>query len=55
MIEMTVHDVMVRVPKNEEVQWPGRRRDFRKFGSTMLVVLKEREGDGGEIPRGRSI
>ena len=45
MIEMTVHDVMVRVPKNEEVQWPGRRRDFRKFGSTMLVVLKEREGE----------
>jgi uncharacterized protein len=42
MIEMTVHDVLFRVPKDAEVQWP---QDASKLGRMATVVLKERAGE----------
>ena len=42
MVEVTVHDVLFRVPKGAEVQWP---QDVLKLGSLATVVLKEREGE----------
>src|SRR6266699_6019105 len=42
MVEMTVHDVLFRVPKGAEVQWP---QDASKLGRMATVVLKEREGE----------
>jgi hypothetical protein len=42
MVEVTVHDVLFRVPKGAEVQWP---QDASKLGSMATVVLKERAGE----------
>jgi|RhiMetStandDraft_8_1073273.scaffolds.fasta_scaffold00306_2 uncharacterized protein len=42
MVEVTVHDVLFRVPKGAEVQWP---HDVLKLRSMATVVLKEREGE----------
>jgi hypothetical protein len=42
MVEVTVHDVLFRVPKGAEVQWP---QDASKLGSRATVVLKERGGE----------
>jgi uncharacterized protein len=42
MVEVTVHDVLFRVPKGAEVQWP---QDVLKLRSMATVVLKEREGE----------
>jgi len=41
MVEVTVHDVLFRVSKGAEVQWP---QDASKLGSMATVVLKERGG-----------
>jgi RNA polymerase sigma factor (sigma-70 family) len=46
MIEVTVHDVMLRAPKNDpEAEWlpgPGKRY---KLGLTRVMLLKEQAGD----------
>jgi uncharacterized protein len=42
MVEVTVHDVLFRVPKDAAVQWP---QDASKLGRMATVVLKEREGE----------
>jgi len=42
MVEVTVHDVLFRVPKDAAVQWP---QDAPKLGRMATVVLKEREGE----------
>jgi bifunctional DNase/RNase len=42
MVEVTVHDVLFRVPKGAEVQWP---QDASKLERMATVVLKEREGE----------
>jgi RNA polymerase sigma factor (sigma-70 family) len=46
MIEVTVHDVMLRAPKGDnEAEWlPGRRKKY-KLGFTRVILLKERAGD----------
>lgn len=45
MIEVAVHDVMLRAPKGEEAEWlPGRRRKY-KLGWARVVLLKEQAGD----------
>ncbi len=45
MIAVTVHDVMLRVPKGDTVQWLGGVRANKKFGAMALVVLKEDAGE----------
>jgi RNA polymerase sigma factor (sigma-70 family) len=45
MIEVTVHDVMLRVPKGEEVQWLGGPRTRSKVGFMRVVLLKEQAGN----------
>jgi uncharacterized protein len=42
MVEVTVHDVLFRVPKDAAVQWP---QDASKLGRMATVVLKERAGE----------
>jgi uncharacterized protein len=42
MVEVTVHDVLFRVPKGAAVQWP---QDVLKLRRMATVVLKEREGE----------
>jgi bifunctional DNase/RNase len=42
MVEVTVHDVLFRVPKGAAVHWP---QDASKLGSMATVVLKERGGE----------
>ena len=42
MVEVTVHDVLFRVPKGAAVQWP---QDAAKLGRMATVVLKECEGE----------
>ena len=42
MVEVAVHDVLSRVPKDAAVQWP---QDASKLGRMATVVLKEREGE----------
>ena len=46
MIKVTVHDVMLRAPKNDpDVEWlPGRRRKY-KLGFARVILLKEQSGD----------
>ena len=46
MIEVTVHDVMLRAPKDDpEAEWlPGRRKKY-KLGFTRVMLLKELAGD----------
>lgn len=45
MIEVTVHDVMLRAPKGEEAEWlPGPKKK-NKLGFTRVVLLKEQAGD----------
>jgi RNA polymerase sigma factor (sigma-70 family) len=46
MIEVTVHDVMLRAPKDDpETEWlPGRRKKY-KLGFTRVILLKEQDGD----------
>ena len=40
MIKVTVHDVMLRAPKNDpDVEWlPGRRRKY-KLGFARVILL----------------
>ena len=47
MIAVTVHDIMVRAPKGEEVKWLGDVQDWRKLmaGGTWVVLLKEQAGE----------
>ncbi len=45
MIAVTVHDVMLRVPKDEEVQWLGGLRTTGKVGFMRVILLKEQTGD----------
>ena len=46
MIEVTVHDVMLRAPRDDpEAEWlPGRRKKY-KLGFTRVMLLKELAGD----------
>jgi bifunctional DNase/RNase len=46
MIEVTVHDVMLRAPKGDnEAEWlPGRRKKY-KLGFSRVILLKEQAGD----------
>jgi RNA polymerase sigma factor (sigma-70 family) len=44
MIEVTVDDVVVRSPKNEEVKWLAEGKDY-KLGFTRVILLKERSGN----------
>jgi bifunctional DNase/RNase len=41
MIEVTVHDVILRVLQGETIQWLGGARANKQFGLMALVVLKE--------------
>jgi RNA polymerase sigma factor (sigma-70 family) len=43
MIEMTVHDLIVRVPKGEVAKWTG-PQDY-KLGQQFIVLLKESAGE----------
>jgi bifunctional DNase/RNase len=45
MIEVTVHDVMLRAPKNDnDAEWlPGRRKKY-KLGFARVMLLKEQPG-----------
>jgi RNA polymerase sigma factor (sigma-70 family) len=43
MIEVTVDDVVVRSPKNEEAKWLADGKDY-KLGFTRVIMLKERSG-----------
>lgn len=43
MIEVTVEDVVLRVPKNEEAQWLASRKDY-KLGFHRVILLKELSG-----------
>jgi len=45
MIAVTVHDVIVRVPKDEEVKWLGEAEDWDKFHGAWIVLLKEQTGE----------
>jgi RNA polymerase sigma factor (sigma-70 family) len=45
MIEVTVHDVMLRAPKGEEVEWLAGPRTRGKLGFMRVVLLKEETGD----------
>jgi RNA polymerase sigma factor (sigma-70 family) len=45
MIEVTVHDVMLRAPKGEEVEWLGGPQTRSKLGFMRVVLLKEQAGD----------
>ena len=44
MIEVTVDDVVVRSPKNEEAKWLAEGKDY-KLGFTRVILLKERMGN----------
>jgi len=46
MIEVTVHDVMLRAPKGDnEAEWlPGQRKN-NKLGFARVILLKEQAGD----------
>jgi RNA polymerase sigma factor (sigma-70 family) len=45
MIAVTVHDVMLRVAKGEDVKWLGGPRSRTKIGFMRVVLLKEEAGD----------
>ena len=42
MVEVTVHDILLRVPKGVAIQWP---QDYSKLGNMAYVLLKERVGE----------
>lgn len=42
MVEVTVHDILLRVPKGVAIQWP---QDISKLGSMAYILLKERVGE----------
>lgn len=45
MIEVTVHDIIVRAPKGEVARWTG-PQDYRgKLGAPYIVMLKELAGE----------
>jgi bifunctional DNase/RNase len=46
MIKVTVHDVLLRSPKNDpDVEWlPGPRKKY-KLGLVRVILLKEQSGD----------
>jgi RNA polymerase sigma factor (sigma-70 family) len=45
MIEVTVHDVMLRAPKDDpEAEWLPRKGKKYKLGFTRVVLLKEQDG-----------
>ena len=41
MIELCVHDVAVRVPKDEPAEWPFSGKDYYKLGFFRVLLLKE--------------
>jgi bifunctional DNase/RNase len=46
MIKVTVHDVMLRAPKNDpDVEWLRGRRKKYKLGFARVILLKEQSGD----------
>lgn len=45
MIEATIHDVIVRVPKGEEVRWLGDLEDWRKLAGMWVILVKEKAGE----------
>jgi RNA polymerase sigma factor (sigma-70 family) len=45
MIEVIVHDVMLRAPKGEEVEWLGGPQTRSKLGFMRVVLLKEKAED----------
>lgn len=42
MVEVMVHDILLRVPKGVAIQWP---QDYSKLASMAYIVLKERVGE----------
>src|SRR6267154_397046 len=44
MIEVTVDDVVVRSPRNEEAKWLAEGKDY-KLGLLRVILLKERSGN----------
>ena len=45
MIELCVHDVAVRAPKDEPAEWPVSGKDYNKLGYFRVILLKEVSGD----------
>lgn len=45
MIELCVHDIAVRAPKDEHVEWPASAKDYYKLGFFRVLLLKEVSGD----------
>jgi uncharacterized protein len=45
MIEVCVHDIAVRAPIDEHVEWPVSAKDYYKFGISRVLLLKEVSGD----------
>lgn len=45
MIELCVHDVAVRAPKDEPAEWPVSGKDYNKLGFFRVILLKEVSGD----------
>jgi hypothetical protein len=43
MVEVTVEDVVLRVPKNEDARWLANGNDY-KLGWSRVILLKERSG-----------
>ena len=44
MVEVTLEDVVIRVPKHEEAKWLAEEKDC-KLGWMRVLLLKERGGD----------
>ena len=44
MVEVTLEDVVVRVPKHEDARWLAEEKDY-KLGWIRVLLLKERAGD----------
>jgi hypothetical protein len=44
MVEVTLEDVVIRVPKHEEVRWLAEGKDY-KLGWTRVLLLRERAGE----------
>jgi RNA polymerase sigma factor (sigma-70 family) len=45
MIEVTVHDIIVRAPKSEVAKWTGPQDYMGKLGPQCIVLLKELAGE----------
>jgi bifunctional DNase/RNase len=45
MIEVNVHDVVLRAPKGEEAKWLAMPWDNSKVGPARVILLKERDGN----------